>query len=237
MLSLGSLVLLVAPVSAEGARPSPGQPPRVSFSGYEWVVKEYTRKLGPGPNIFSAANVRVDEEGRLHLRISRTRKGWTCAEVINTRSLGYGTYSWTLASPVDGLDRNVVLGLFTWSDDPAFAHREIDWEAARWGVASDPTNGQYVVQPYDRPGNLQRVTFGGAERSTQSFTWRPGSVTFTSTNADVPEWTYTGPDVPEPGDENARMNLWLFRGLAPSDGREVEIVLESFSFTPLATTS
>jgi hypothetical protein len=29
------------------------------------------------------------------------------------------------------------------------------------------------------------------------------------------------------------MNLWLFRGLAPSDGQPVEVILSSFRHTPL----
>lgn len=230
------VALLLAPAGADGARPSPGGPRTVEFSGHTWIVKSYTRKIGPGPNLFSdsPANVWVDAAGQLHLKITRTKKGWVCAEVINTRSLGRGTYTWELGSPVDGLDRNVVLGLFTWNDDPAYNHREIDWEAARWGNASDPTNGQYVVQPYDRPGNLQRISLGAAATSTQSFTWGTSSVSFSSSNASPSEWTYSGPDVPQPGGENARMNLWLFRGLGPSNGQEVEIVIRRFSFEPLS---
>jgi hypothetical protein len=28
------------------------------------------------------------------------------------------------------------------------------------------------------------------------------------------------------------LNLWLFKGLPPKDGREVEIVVQAFEFTP-----
>lgn len=62
------------------------------------------------------------------------------AEVILSESLGYGTYSFTVSSPIGDLDPNVVLGLFTWSDDPAYHHREID-------VANSPAGGS----PADRP--------------------------------------------------------------------------------------
>ena len=235
LLAAALTVLLLAPVRADGARPTPGGPRTIEFSGYTWTVKSSTRKIGPGPNVFSdsPANVWVDEDGRLHLKITRSKSRWSCAEVINTVSLGRGTYTWELDSPVNALDPSVVLGLFTWNDDPAYNHRELDWEAARWGSASDPTNGQYVVQPWDGPGNLQRMTLTGATPSTQSFTWGESSVTFTSSNADLGQWTYSGLDVPQPGGENARMNLWLFRGLAPSDGREVEVVISTFSFEPL----
>jgi hypothetical protein len=43
---------------------------------------------------------------------------------------------------------------------------------------------------------------------------------------------YRGSDVPKPGDERVRGNLWLFGGAAPSDGQPVEIVIESFAFAP-----
>src|SRR5204862_4160118 len=45
-------------------------------------------------------------------------------------------------------------------------------------------------------------------------------------------WIYAL-DVPRTGDENVRMNLWLFTGAAPTDNQEVEIVIKSFAFVPL----
>ncbi|HEX2756758.1 MAG TPA: hypothetical protein VHM48_14910 [Candidatus Limnocylindrales bacterium] len=57
---------------------------------------------------------------------------------------------------------------------------------------------------------------------------------FASSSAAPASWTYTGPDVPQPGGENARMNLWLFRGQPPSDGQGIEIVVTDFTFTPLS---
>jgi len=217
-----------------GGKPPPG-PSTIEWSDHQWTVKSHNRKIGPGPNFFSSANVRVVGD-ELHLSITRSGNKWYAAEVINTASLGYGTYSWTVG-PMDPLDPNVVLGLFTWNDDPAYNHREIDFEYARWGNASDPNNAQYVVQPYSTEGNEYRwrqETFGVA--TVHSFTWAPGSVEFLSRTTDggqLASWTYDGPDVPLPGGENARMNLWLFRGAAPTDGAEVTVVLQSFSHTPL----
>ena len=45
-------------------------------------------------------------------------------------------------------------------------------------------------------------------------------------------WTYKGPDVPHPLKEQARLNLWVL-GSTPSDGKEIEIVIRGFRFTPL----
>ena len=67
------------------------------------------------------------------MKIVKTAGKWVCAEVVLQQTLGYGTYRFYLDSPVDSLDPNVVLGLFTWNDDPAFNNRELDIEFARWG--------------------------------------------------------------------------------------------------------
>src|SRR6266566_7739783 len=49
----------------------------------------------------------------------------------------------------------------------------------------------------------------------------------------ISAWSYTL-EVPRTGDENVRINLWLFQGAAPSDQQEAEVIIKSFSFVPLA---
>jgi hypothetical protein len=228
-------VVLAAPVAA--ARPGGGGsgPKYLQFDGYTWLVKSSSRKLGPGPNLFDPNGAWVDGAGNLHLTIRKVGSRWYSSEVINQQSLGRGTYSWTVQGDLNALDQNAVLGLFTWNDDPAYNHREIDIEFARWSYAGDPTNGQYVVQPYSSTGNLVRTTQpAGITSSTHAFTWRATSVFFESTSAQPGTWTYAGPDVPQPGGENARMNLWQFRGQAPSNGQNIEVVITDFTFTPPA---
>ena len=190
----------------------------------------------------------MDELGRLHLRIEKRNGRWYSAEVISAASFGHGTYRWYLDSPVDRLDVNVVLGLFTWNDDPAHNHRELDIEFARWGNASY-ANGQYTVQPYTVAGN--QFTFNepaGLPRTTHSLVWTPpasvgaqpsaafksiGGHAETSTDPSlrIAERTFTQ-GVPPAGGENARMNLWLFEGRAPTDRRDVEVVIKGFEFVP-----
>jgi hypothetical protein len=50
--------------------------------------------------------------------------------------------------------------------------------------------------------------------------------------ATVASCVYRGGDVPKPGDERVRLNLWLCGGALPSNGQPVEIVVESFAFAP-----
>lgn len=217
----------------------------VRFSGREWAVKTSAgQKVGPGPNYFSdsALHVWVDDRGRLHLRLAKRDGRWTCAEVVLRESLGYGKYIWSLDSRVDALDPRAILGLFTWDDDPTDAHREIDLEFARWGDAGDPTNAQFVIQPYETPGNLQRYTQPGVARSTHAFRWAPDRIFFKSVQGPVlnpaesaltiSTWTYRGGDIPSPGNENARMNLWLMQGQPPATGKGAEIIIRSFRHVP-----
>src|SRR5438067_10871709 len=106
-----ALVALALPAAAG----SPAATRTISFSGYSWAVKSSHGKVGPGPNSFSSSsqNVWVDGQGRVHLAITRSRNRWYCAEVLATRSFGYGTYTFTLDSPVDALHPNVTLGPVT----------------------------------------------------------------------------------------------------------------------------
>ncbi|MEO7664719.1 MAG: glycoside hydrolase family 16 protein [Candidatus Limnocylindrales bacterium] len=231
-----SIAISVALVSGAAALAAgkPGYPTRVTWGGASWQVKTSNAAVGPGPNVYSASNVDVDASGFLHLRIAQQGGKWTCAEVIGPTSFGYGSYAFVINSSLDGFDPNAVLGLFTWSDRPQYAHREIDIEVARWGNAADSTNAQFVVQPWDGPNHLVRLTEPGTVRTRQQFTWRAGQITWVATRldtgAEIARSVYTGTDVPKPGDERVRLNLWLFNGTAPA--APAEIVVESFTFTP-----
>ena len=244
--ALPTNVYAAALASAIVTRPYPG-PRWLNFSGYDWWVKTSAGLVGPGPNYFSDStnNVWLDAQGQLHLRITNRSNHWQCAELISARTFGYGSYRFQLASPADNLNANAVLGLFTWSDDPAYAYREIDIECSRWGNAADPRNAQYVVQPYDTSGHLARITVpAGQTNSTLLFTWETNRVTFQSQRGSfspnpspanvISNWTYTLA-VPPTGDENIRLNLWLPGGTAPVGNQEVEVIITSFQFVPLGT--
>jgi len=136
-----------------------------------------------------------------------------------------------------------VLGLFTWSDDPAYAHREVDIECSRWGNTMDPNNAQFVVQPFNLGGHLVRYPVPpSVTNSTHLFTWETNRLSFQSQRGAyspnpapaniITNWSYSL-TVPQSGDENARINLWLMNGNAPTDSREVEVIIRSFQFVPL----
>jgi len=214
----------------------------IEFSGYTWNIKASETPVGPGPNYFSdrVEDVWVDPNGPLHLNVVYWNGRWYSTEIFSTVPLGYGTYTFTLASRVDQLDKNIVLGLFTWDDNaPQYNYREIDIEFSRWGEETGD-NSQFVVQPWLHTGNRHRFNIvPQGDYSTHRFIWQNQSIQFSSFQGHAPSlgseieaWLYTGPDIPPAGMGNARINLWLLGGNPPSNGQEVEMILEAFQFTP-----
>jgi hypothetical protein len=224
------------PVTVVGER-------HIEFSGYTWRVRRSAALEGPGPNYFSDGfeTVWVDDSGRLHLRAAPGADGrWYCAEIASLASLGYGAYRFTLEGPLDRLDPNVVLGLFTWNDDPAENHRELDIEFGRFG---DPTAApaRYTVQPYTEEGNVWPFLLSGVPESTHALEWYPDRVAFLSwrgadeapntPGATISQHTFVH-GIPHPGDERVHLNLWLDAGRPPTDAQPPEVVVRDFTFTP-----
>ena len=221
----------------------------INFSGYQWVIKKSDSsigKVGPGGNYFSddPQDVWVDAEG-LHLTITKDGSSWFCTDAILVTPLGYGTYAIEIEGPIDALDRNVVLGFFTWDDVAPWEQanrnvnfREIDIEHSVWGDAGSSLNAQFVVQPYQTEGNRHRFHFDVPQdgMSRHAFVWQQQAIVFQSVSGDTAEnWVYTGGDIPSSGRENVRLNLWLIGGQAPSNGESTEVVIRRFEFFPPAT--
>jgi len=208
------------------------------FGGVQWEVKASdTEVIGPGPNRFSdsADNVWVDAEGNLHLRITYRDGAWHCAELRAAYPMGHGTYSVTMRTAPGTIDRNAVLGFFTWSDDPAHNNREQDIEVSQWGRTKG-TNLDFCLQPADVPGNKRSFTLAKNALDTRlALDWQAGRLTTTATSVatgtELARATFTN-GVPPAGDERIRLNLWLFRGVAPASGKSIEVVLRDFTFTP-----
>ncbi len=244
--NLPANVYAQAGAKAVVTRPSPGVR-FMSFAGYDWWVKSSPGPVGPGPNYFSDAtnNVWTDTNGWLHLRITHRSNAWQCAEILSARTFGPGNYRFELNSPADDLDPNVTLGLFTWSDDPAFTYREMDVECGRWNDAADTNNSQFVVQPYYLASHLVRYRVpAGLADSTHLFVWETNRISFqcqtgaysaAATNL-IAAYAFTNADaVPQSGDENVHLNLWLINGNPPTDNKEVEVVIQGFNFVPPGT--
>jgi hypothetical protein len=228
---------VAAVATADGATTGPTVSPPLSFSGYEWRVRNAPSSRGDTMNLYDPANAWTDAGGALHLRVAEQSGKWTCAEVILTRSLGYGTYSFAVRD-TSHLEPAVVFGMYTWDyagDDQN--NREMDIEISRWG---DPTskNAQYEVQPFYVPANVARLALP-AGMLTHSFRWEPGRVAFRTARGAinepraevVGEHVFTS-GVPAPGVESVRMALYVYGKTDNPVQHGAEVVIEKFEYLP-----
>ncbi len=220
----------------------------VDFAGRTWRVKG-PGYYGPGPNVFSDAAdcVWVDAQQRLHLTLRDRAGTWTSTEVVAEESLGYGDYVVTTVGRLDQLDPQAVLGIFLWEYGPCWddgytawnAYNEVDIEYSRWG---DPGNdlAQFVAQPYNYPGNLERfdATFGDDEVTSHAMRWLADRVEYRAwrggaddeaTSQLIHAWTYEGPHLPRPEQPRLHLNLWK---LADDPAAAQEVVFQDFAFVP-----
>ncbi|MDI1448723.1 glycoside hydrolase family 16 protein [Polyangium sp. 6x1] len=208
-----------------------GEARALTFSGFEWDLKDSGRnRVGPGPNVFSASNVSVDAQGRLHMLIRRINGVWTSSELIMRESIGFGTYRMVLATPIDNFHRQSVLGFFTWDDTDVPNNNEMDIEIAQFGNAGQ--NLFHSLQPTSRA-----FTVGGSAwaRSEHRFVWSSGAVDFSSVplgggGSTVTTRLTTG--VPTPANTTfPRINFWLRDGRRPSGVQtQLEVIIERVDF-------
>jgi len=213
----------------------------VQFSGYTWTIRNTgTATEGPGPNVFNGSNAWVDANGWLHLKITKnTATGkWNCAEIYSTQNFGYGTYQWQVEGAIGSFDKNIVLGLFNYSGRDGFD--EMDIEFARWGNSAWP-NLNYTVWPASGRSNWEytkEFSLSGTY-TTHRFKRSANSVVFKSLggfyNDDTNLFASATCSSPANSISTAgmpiHMNLWLYDGNAPSDGKEVEVIIHNFTYT------
>lgn len=225
----------------------------LDFAGRTWRVKG-PGFYAPGPNNFADGpqNVWVDAEDRLHVRLRKIGATFYSSELALAEALGYGDYVFTTRGRLDALDPNVVLGLFLWEYGPCWLpfdlwwnpYNEIDVEFSRWGDPAAP-NMQYVVQPWDIPGNRHRydVLFEDDEITSHAFRWLPDRVEWRSwrggpddeaTSPPIASLALANAFLPRPGRARVHINLWWF-DRTPAE--EQEVIFEDFRFTPAAVTA
>ena len=133
---------VVAVATATGTSSDTRAPKVITFSGYDWQVRQVPSDRG-GQNDYDPANAWTDADGLLHLRLAKRDDHWTSAEVILTRSLGYGTYAFTVRD-TSTLDPAAAFSMLTWDEEARDQnHRELDIEISHWGDPGVP-NAHYV---------------------------------------------------------------------------------------------
>ena len=209
---------------------------RLSFSGYEWDVRQTPSDRG-GSNDYASDNAWTDADGLLHLSLRQSDGHWTSAEVTLNRTLGYGTYVFVVRD-TSQLDPAAAMGMLIY--DPGSAdqnHRELSIEISQWGDRT-VSNAQYVVQPYYVPANVSRFA-APAGRVSHSFRWEPGHAMFRSARGSgaparqpvIAQHEFTS-GVPIPGSERVQIHLYFFRYSPRPPQRDVEVVIERFHYFP-----
>jgi hypothetical protein len=124
----------------------------IDFAGMKWHVMDYGAKIhGPGNNLWSKENVWVDENGFLHLLISKRKGKWYCAEVVSHEHASYGDYQFSFEFLDADQDPNLVFSTYLYVDRSGAegvpepdSLKEIDIEFTRWGDPNYP-NTQYSI--------------------------------------------------------------------------------------------
>jgi hypothetical protein len=236
--ALPSVDQSVLGIKAVSGNPSSVKPPHfLRFSTYDWTVLQTGSDRHGTPHRYEVSNTSVDEQGYLHLRVTKQGTEWTCAEVVLQRSLGYGRYS----AVVDGLDRfepATVFDVFTW--DPAGTdqnRREMNTQFARWGDAK-AENAEFSVQPYYRPANTYRYSTSKTP-VLLTMLWQSGRVKFNTSSIDasgrtqrsIAEHTFTA-DIPSPESESIHLNLCTFDYGRVHQISDAEVIVKSFGYLP-----
>ncbi|PKL06522.1 MAG: hypothetical protein CVV53_03860 [Spirochaetae bacterium HGW-Spirochaetae-9] len=235
---------LALPLQSQGLTPARS----LTFSDYKWDIRHTVEPEGPMGNQFGgdARTTVLNADGSLTLSIEYKDGVWRAGEVTTQKNLGYGTYLFKLRTPPSRLDPRAVLGLFTYSRSAAYSHREIDIELSAWGRQDIPVYGQFVIQPWDVPGQLSSFDILAIEAAaTYAFTWSEGRVDFATWKGygqwpqpGSPElisaWTFIDAKaVPKPSSK-VHINLYLAEGtippLAASGDPSLSVTIDAFEF-------
>jgi hypothetical protein len=211
----------------------------IEFSDFTWRVRWKPSDRGGASNSYDPNNVFTDRAGALHLQVVKRDQHWTCSEVKLTRSLGYGTYSFTVED-TSRLDPAVVFGMFTWdySTDEQ-NNREFDINISRW-ADPDNRNAEFTLQPAFLASNVSRF-IAPAGKLRHTIVWESGRITMTTSRADGPPGAPTvsrhvfTSEVPTPGSESIRMSLYVYsNGKRRASGLEhrAEVVVDRFQLLP-----
>jgi hypothetical protein len=194
----------------------------------------------------SPANVFVDGNGYLHLKINKT--GGTAAEMFSKDRMGFGTYQWQIEGAIDNMDKSTVLGLFPYGPAAGIGgdgENEIDIEFSKWNNTCN-CNADFTYYPSTGNGGLGSVeddftiSLNGGTLTTARIVWSGTKIVGTimsgqqpiGVTANVlrtftlaPSDTRKIPQVPLP----LGMNLWSFQ--APSASNQ-EVIIRDFQYQP-----
>jgi hypothetical protein len=252
-LSCAAALSLLAIAAAAGAGNASSAKNAATTDPSHW--KGRTWKLTDGSMAGVAkgnpANIFVDQNGYLHLRIINRGGTYTASEMFSTEKMGFGTYQWQIEGPLLNMDKSTVLGLFSYGPTAGIggdAENEIDIEFSQWNNTCNGCNADFTFWPTTGNKSLGpkednfTINLGGATLTTARFEWCSTKIVGTimsglqplGTTANVlqtltfapPDYAARIPQVPLP----LGMNLWCFKVPPASDQ---EAIIRDFQFVPL----
>ena len=217
------------------------------WKGHLWAITT-GGMAGVAPG--SPANVFVDKNGYLHLKITDHGGAFTAAELFSKDNLGFGTYQWQMQGSIDNMDPATVLGLFPYGPKAGIGkdgENELDVEFSKWGntLCAGKCNADFTMYPATGKFSLGptednfHVSLGDGAVTTARLVWSSTKVVATVMSGSQPmgttanvlhTWTFA------PSDPAARipqqplpvgMNLWCFK-TTPAGNQEV--VIQDFQF-------
>lgn len=222
----------------------PAHAQTIRWSGRSWkLTGGHMAGVAPG----NPANVTMDDDGYLHLRIVQQNDKWSAAELFTTDELGYGTYQWIVEGNVYAMDPTTVLGLFTYGPTHHIgvdAEDEIDIEFSQWNKTCHGCNADFTVYPatgHRKPKGVSawedNFKVSGGTLTTARMEWFPDHIVFTLMNGAQPigtvaevikAETYTSdatnlPQIAAP----VGINLWCFK---QTPEQQQSVVIRRFEF-------
>ena len=215
----------------------------LSFQKLDFKVKDSgSEVMGPNANYWSASdeNVYIDEKGCLNLNLVKRDNKWYASEVVLPLDLGYGRYEFRVIGNMDKIDPNVMMSMFLYASDDS----EVDLEFSKFKKDSEINqdgNVQFVVQPYYKPGNLDRFEIKqNGSYTSYVIDYKKDSIKFeayhghnTSNKKNlIKEWTYSGKYIPSPEKLKLRVNVYIRGKEAPAEDSTLGLKLKRIKFTP-----
>jgi MYXO-CTERM domain-containing protein len=219
-----------------------------TWKGYTW-----TPTTGGMAGVCNGdpGNVSIDSNGYLHLKIVKNGTTWSASEVFTSEKMGFGTYQWQIAGPIDRMDPSVVLGLFPYGPQANIGQdgqNEIDSEFSAWNNTAGNINADWTIYgpnllPQMAPQWEDDFLFSlnGGSATTSRIDWTSTGIVGTimsgfqpigATQSVLASKSYMpgSSEIPQ-GAFPLGMNLWCFQA-PPASGQDVEIVIQDFQFIP-----
>ncbi len=248
-------LLAIAAATGAGSAASAGSTTTADpsdWKGHKWKL---TNGGMAGVAKGNPANIFVDQNGYLHLRIVNRGGTYTASEMFSTEKMGFGTYQWQIEGALLNMDKSTVLGLFSYGPTGGIgvdAENEIDIEFSQWNNTCNGCNADFTFYPATGNKSLGpmednfKIGMGGSTLTTARFEWSSTRIVGTimrglqplGTTADVlqtltfapPDYAARIPQVPLP----LGMNLWCFKVPPASDQ---EVIIRDFQFVPAMAAS